>query len=144
MVVEVVEVLVVDVLVVVDVPGRGQGSVGVVVVVGAPVVVEVVEVVVEVVPAPQPLVAWLQVFVAADQVHLQVPLHGADGRGVVPVVVVGGDVVPLEASIDDWHWSPSRTIAQRSQVPGSRHRMRADPQATARRQSVAPCSMSAN
>lgn len=100
-VVEVVDVLVVEVLVVVDVPGRGHGGVGVVVVVGAPVVVEVVEVVVDVVPGPHPLVVWLQVCEAADHVHLQLPLHGADGRGVVPVVVVGGDVVPLDASIDD-------------------------------------------
>lgn len=30
------------------------------------------------------------------------PLHGDDGRGVVFVVVVV-DVVPLEASIVDWH-----------------------------------------
>lgn len=99
-VVDVVDVLVVDVLVVVDVAGRGHGGAGVVVelVVVELVVVELV--VVDVVPGPQPFVVWLQVCEAADHVHLQLPLHGDDGRGVVFVVVVV-DVVPLEASIVD-------------------------------------------
>jgi hypothetical protein len=60
---------------------------------------------------------------------------------VVVVVSPGGGVVVVSVGEQS---SPIRTIAHRSHVPGSRHRIRAEPHGTARSTSVAPGSTSAN
>jgi hypothetical protein len=88
------------------------------------------------------LASSVQAVKAVDQTQRQVPeqTYGSPGGGAVLVVVV---VVVVVVPLDGEQSSPIRTIAQRSQVPGSRQRIRAEPQTTARRTSTAPSSTSA-
>ena len=126
-------------VVVVSAGGRPHGS-GDPVVVDVVLVVVVVLLVVVVVAAEQPLVVSVQAFAAALHVQRQTPAHGVVSPGGIVVVDV---VVVVVVAVEGVQSSPMRMIAQRSQTPGSRQRIRADPQATARSTSTAPGSTSA-
>jgi hypothetical protein len=128
-------------VVVVRAGGRPHGS-GDPVVVDVVLVVVVVLLVVVVVAAEQPLLVRLQALAATLHVHRQTPAHGVVSPGGVVVVEVVV-VVVVVALVCGEQSSPIRMIAQRSQTPGSRQRIRADPQTTARSTSTAPGSTSA-
>lgn len=137
-------VLLVVVVEVVVVAGLPHTSAVVVVVVGEAVVVVVGDgVVVVVVAAEQPFVVSVQALSELDHVHRHEPPQRltSSGRTVVVVVCPGGSVVVVSVGEQS---SPIRTMAHRSHVPGSRHKIRAEPHGTARSTSVAPGWMSAN